>query len=288
MHRSGAGSWFGHAGRIRRAVGVWPAISAACVIVSLTLPLCATACFGAAAEAGAATTTKIKIAFAGDSIVDNYWSGISRVVDANPCLKSTVELGRFAHNGTGLTRGDRLYWPREIKRIDDAFRPALTVLSIGLNDQQFIVDDKGARTAWGAPDWTDKYRHEVDEFLKAAMATKAIVLMVGLPAMRDKTDDADVAGKNSMYIEAVKALDNPNLHYVDPWRLHASGDETFGSYGPDKNGKLVQIRTSDGQHFTVAGEDLVANYLYPKIVATLNEAGINLDQCTSRQTKDEQ
>ncbi len=109
---------------------------------------------------------KIKIAFAGDSIVDNYWSGMTRVVDANPCLKTTVELGRFAHNGTGLTRGDRLYWPREIRRIDDVFKPTLSVLSIGLNDRQFIVDGTGARTAWGAPNWLDKYRHEVDAFLK--------------------------------------------------------------------------------------------------------------------------
>src|SRR5271169_2045217 len=30
---------------------------------------------------------KIKIAFAGDSIVDNYWAGITRIVDANSCLK---------------------------------------------------------------------------------------------------------------------------------------------------------------------------------------------------------
>jgi hypothetical protein len=288
MHQSGASPRVGRAGRPRRAMNAAPAISAACVIMFLTLPLFATACFGAAAEAGAVTPAKIKIAFAGDSIVDNYWSGISRVVDANPCLKSTVELGRFAHNGTGLTRGDRLYWPREIKKINDAFKPTLSVLSVGLNDQQFIVDGKGARTAWGAPDWTDKYRHELDEFLKAAVATKAIVLLVGLPAMRDATDNTDIAGKNIMYIEAIKALDNPNLHYVDPWRLHASGNEAFGSYGPDKSGKLVQIRTSDGQHFTVAGEDLVATYLYPKIVAALNDAGVNLDQCTSRQTKGEQ
>ena len=228
---------------------------------------------------------KIKIAFAGNSIVDNYWSGVGRIIDGNPCLKSTVELGRFAHNGTGLARGDRVYWPREIKRIDDSFKPALSVLSIGLNDQQFIVDANGARTSWGAPDWTDKYRHELDEFLKAAVATQSVVLMVGMPAMREAVDNTDVTGKNAMFAAAVDALGDPNLHYVTPWRLHDAGADTFASYGPDKSGKLVQIRTPDGQHFTVAGEDLAASYLFPRIVEALGAAGKNVDQCLTKETK---
>jgi hypothetical protein len=232
------------------------------------------------------TNPKIKIAFAGDSIVDNYWSGMTRVVDANPCLKTSVELGRFAHNGTGLTRGDRLYWPREIRRIDDAFKPTLSILSIGLNDRQFIVDGTGARTAWGAPNWLDKYHHEVDEFLKASIASNAVVLLVGLPVVRDSEENADLVEKNSIYRDAIAALGAPNLHFVYPWHMKESGADTFASYGPDKTGKLVQLRTSDGEHFTIAGEDVVAAYLYPKIVAALGETGIAVGQCQTLQTKE--
>ena len=50
--------------------------------------------------------------------------------------------------------------------------------------------------------------------------------------------------------------------------------ETFASYGPDKSGRLVRYGTPDGQHFTVAGEDLAASYLFPKIVEALDAAGI--------------
>ena len=286
VFRSGSGSGIGD--RRRRALAAASALGAVCLVLSLILPLAATQ--GRAAT-GADATSKIRIAFAGDSIVDNYWSGIERIVDADPCLKNTIELGRFARNGTGLTRGDRVYWPREIRRIDDDFKPTLSVLSIGLNDQQFIVDGNGARTAWGAPDWTDKYRHEVFEFLKAAVATKAVVLMVGMPAMREARDNADITDKNAMFAEAIAALGDSNLHYIEPWRLHAAGTETFASYGPDKSGRLVQIRTPDGQHFTVAGEDLAASYLFPKIVEALDAAGKNLDQCLTnltKQSKDDQ
>jgi hypothetical protein len=264
--------------------GSW--LRAAAALLLVALPLGATPGMAATAQNDAAPV-KIRIAFAGDSIVDNYWSGVGRIIDANACLKNTVELGRFARNGTGLTRGDRVYWPREIKRIDDNFKPTLSVLSIGLNDQQFIVDGNGARTAWGAPDWTDKYRHELDEFLKAAVATRSIVLVVGMPAMREAGDNTDISGKNAMFASAVEALGDPNLHYVEPWRLHASGTDTFASYGPDKTGKLVQIRTPDGQHFTMAGEDLAASYLFPKIIEALDAAGKTLDQCLAKQTKDE-
>ena len=265
--------------------GLW--LRAATAALWLMLPLGAPPGMAATTAQNDAAPVKIRIAFAGDSLVDNYWSGVDRIVDANPCLKDTVELGRFAHNGTGLARGDRVYWPREIKRIDDTFKPTLSVLSIGLNDQQFIVDANGGRTSWGAPDWIDKYRHEVDEFLKAAVATHSIVLMVGMPAMREAIDNTDIDGKNALFAEAIAALGDPNLHYIEPWRLHAAGPETFASYGPDKSGRLVQIRTPDGQHFTVAGEDLAAGYLFPKIVEALGEAGKNLDQCLTKQSKDE-
>jgi len=284
VFRSGSGSGIGD--RWRRAFGAASALGAACLVLGLILPLAATQGRAATATGGEASS-KIRIAFAGDSIVDNYWSGIERIVDANACLKNTVELGRFARNGTGLTRGDRVYWPREIKRIDDVFKPTLSVVSIGLNDRQFIVDGNGARTAWGAPDWTDKYRHELDEFLKAAVASKAVVLMVGMPAMREAIDNTDIDGKNAMFADAIAALGDPNLRYIEPWRLHAAGTETFASYGPDKSGRLVQIRTPDGQHFTVAGEDLAAGYLFPKIVEALDAAGKNLDQCLTKQSKDE-
>jgi len=278
--RSGMGCWRGAA--ISAAMGITMGIA-----VGALLPVFSAPCLAAAGAAAGEGSAKIRIAFAGDSIVDNYWSGIERIIDGNPCLKDAVELGRFARNGTGLTRGDRVYWPREIKRVDAAFRPTLSVLSIGLNDQQFIVDGNGVRTAWGAPDWTDKYRHELDEFLKAAVETRAIVLLVGMPAMRDAKENTAIDGKNAMFAAAIGALGDPNLHYVEPWRLHADGAETFASYGPDRSGRLVQIRTTDGEHFTTAGEDLAASYLFPKIVEALDAAGKSLDRCLGRQTKDE-
>ncbi len=256
----------------------WIVATVACCVAMAALPGGARAGTDPAPKDRGVAKIVSRIAFAGDSIVDNYWEGILRVVSAKACLKGRVELGRFARNGTGLTRGDKLFWPREVRRIGDAFKPDLFVLSVGLNDRQFIVDGSGARTAWGAPDWTDKYRSLVIEFLEGAAATKAAVLIVGLPIVRDSAENADLQGKNRMFAEAVAALGAPNVQYIAPWRLRPEGDDAFSSYGPDRAGRTVQIRTSDGEHFTVAGEDLVAIYLYPKILAAFEQMGTRLDR----------
>jgi hypothetical protein len=112
---------------LRVAAATW--LHSACrtgVRSLLMIAVCSSSCVSATGEA----ITKPRIAFAGDSIVDNYWSGITRFVETNSCLKDAVEFGRFAHNATGLTRGDRVYWPREIRRIGDSScrrYPATTV-----------------------------------------------------------------------------------------------------------------------------------------------------------------
>lgn len=207
---------------------------------------------------------RIRIAFAGDSLVDNFWAGVDRVVDANSCLKNNLELGRFARNSTGLTRGDKLYWPREIKRIGETFKPNLFVISIGVNDRQ-------------------KYRLEVLEFLKGATASKAAVLWFGLPVMRNAVDNNDATEKNKMYADAVAKLGMNNVQYAEPWRLHAGAADTYAASAKGKNGKLQSIRTTDGQHFTTAGEDLLAAFAMPKIVAALSDASIQLGQCLDPQ-----
>ena len=71
VFRSGSGI----GDRPRRALGAASVLGAFCLVLSLLLSLFSTP-GRAAAAAGAEASGKIRIAFAGDSIVDNYWSGI--------------------------------------------------------------------------------------------------------------------------------------------------------------------------------------------------------------------
>ena len=109
-------------------------------------------------------------------------------------------------------------------------------------------------------------------------ASKAAVMLVGVPIVRDARENADLLEKNKMFAAAVAAVGAPHMQYVEPWRLKPTGPDAFASYGPDRNGRMVQIRTADGEHFTVAGEDVVAGYLYPKIVTAFAQMGAPLDR----------
>ncbi len=238
-----------------------------------------TATAGDAAPADA----RARIAFVGDSLAQNYWAGVMRLVANDPCLKRNVDLGRFGRPATGLANSAYFNWLREIRRVDDAYNPTVTVITIGLNDRQGIINSKGVPIVWGAPNWTDKYREQIREFLDGAVANKAIVLFVGLPVMRDGYFNADMAAKNAMYAEAVARSGAPNVRYVEPWKLNSSGRETYSVYAPDRAGRPMQIRNADGVHFTNGGDDLLALYLLPKIVGVLADAGIMVDLCLRAQ-----
>jgi hypothetical protein len=74
----------------------------------------------------------------------------------------------------------------------------------------------------------------------------------------------------------LKALNNPKIEYVAPWG--PEGENTFQPYGLDVTGSRVQIRASDGIHFTAAGYDVVAHYLWPIIVQKLQAQKIVMSE----------
>jgi hypothetical protein len=263
-------SWIGKVvrglGPRDRFVGAAAALFVAFVAVGVLSAL------GAARTARADSESRIRVAFAGDSISDGYWEGVSVTAGRDSCLKSLFEIGRFAKNSTGLTRPDRFDWVAELRRIGESFKPRLFVISLGLNDRQSVVEH-GQITMDDSPLYDDKYKERVTAVLAAAAAAKASVLWIGLPAMRAPATDKDAREKNRLFEEAIKTFGSPDIRYVEPWKLTAGGD-AFASYGPDPNGRMVQIRTPDGEHFTVAGEMLTATYLLPRITGALAQDGV--------------
>jgi uncharacterized protein len=242
---------------------------------ALILSLALTA--AAYAEPETKTEPKVKIAFVGDSTGDGIWGGFTSLVPREACLKANMELGRFAKNSTGLTRPDKFNWVDELRRLGESFKPQLFVMSLGLNDRQSVVEH-GKVTLENAPDYPAKYKERVTAALKSAVGANASLLWVGLPAMREAAADRDAREKNKLFAE----LADPRIEYVEPWKLNPTGEDKFSSFGPDGKGKMIQIRASDGEHFTSAGDMLVAAYLLPKIVATLVKAGAKLSEaCAS-------
>jgi len=133
-------------------------------------------------------------------------------------------------------------------------------------------------TQYESPEWPDVYRERVAAMLRVAVAGKAAVLWVGLAAMRENAANIDAQLKNKLFERAVADLAVSSVRYVPPWKLNERGIDVFTSYAPDRTGRMVHIRATDGEHFTAAGDELVATYVLPRIVAILGDAGIELDQ----------
>jgi hypothetical protein len=236
--------------------------------------LAISALLSAVAIAGdAPSDSKIRIAFVGDSIADGYWEGVNVAVGRDACLRSQLDIGRFAKNSTGLTRPDRFDWAAELRRVAESYKPHLFVMSLGLNDRQSVVEH-GLVTLDDSPLYADKYKGRVTAVLQGAADAKAGLMWIGLPSMRTPASDKDARDKNRLFEEAIEAFGAPDIKYIEPWKL-ASGndDDAFVSYAPDPGGHVVQIRTSDGEHFTVAGEVMTAAYLLPRMLATVGSAG---------------
>jgi uncharacterized protein len=246
---------------LSRAAAVWAA--------AIVLVLAAVAPRPAAAQGAG----KARVAFVGDSLSDGYWEGFTVLAGRDACVREGLELGRFAKNSTGLTRPDRLDWAVELRHVADSFRPHVFVMSAGLNDRQSVVEH-GQVTLDNTPEYEGKYKERITAVLAQAAAAKAALLWIGLPAMRAAATDKDARDKNRLYAEAIAAFGDPDLQYVEPWKLNGAGPDAFASYGPDQSGRMVQLRTSDGEHFTVAGEAITAVYLLPKILASVAGHGI--------------
>lgn len=220
----------------------------------------------------------IRIAFVGDSMADGLWQGVTRYIQRDPCRKALIDTRTFAKNGTGLTRLDKFNWPRELLAIDQRYKAQLYVISMGLNDRNPIYDPDGRNAQFNAKEWPEVYREKIDKLLQSAISMKASVVWLGIPSLRDPAADKEAKEKNALYAAAIAALNDPSIRYVEPWRIRPEGDDPFATYGPGENGTLIALRTADGSHFTPAGYDLLGAYLYPKIVESLRQRGIDLDK----------
>ena len=238
---------------------------------------------GLAPEAGWAQpdTTVVRIAFVGDSMADGLWGALFRRLGKDKCLAEKVKLLRKAKNGTGLTRLDQFNWIDEVAAIANDSGADMFVASVGINDRQPIVGPDKTRTDFGGPAFDTRYQANVRDLIECATAKDASILIVGLPVMLDADANADAQAKNRIFAAAVKASDTPRAAFASPWTSQPAPDE-YKPFLPNSRNAMVQVRATDGIHFTTFGYDLVMDSIYPSILASLKQRGRDLNaECSA-------
>ncbi len=114
--------------------------------------------------------------------------------------------------------------------------------------------------------WVELYGKKIEELANILKAKGVPVLWVGLPAVRGTKGTADTLFLDSLYREgAAKA----GITYVDVWDGFVDEAGRFLQKGPDFEGQIRQLRSSDGVYFTKAGARKLAHYVEREITRLL-------------------
>jgi hypothetical protein len=106
--------------------------------------------------------------------------------------------------------------------------------------------------------WDDLYRDKIDEMIGVLKAKGVPVLWVGLPAVRGTKATSDTAFLDTLYREAAGRA---GITYVDVWDGFVDEAGRFLQQGPDFEGQIRKLRSSDGVYFTRAGALKLAHYV---------------------------
>ena len=134
-----------------------------------------------------------------------------------------------------------------------------------------IAPEKRARSPNGIYEfrderWVELYNNKIDEMIGVLRSKGVPVLWVGLPVVRGPKATADTLFLDALYRNAAGKA---GITYVDVWDGFADETGRFLQKGPDFEGQIRQLRSSDGVYFTKSGARKIAHYVEREITRLL-------------------
>jgi uncharacterized protein len=114
--------------------------------------------------------------------------------------------------------------------------------------------------------WELAYIKRVDATITALKSARVPVLWVGLPSQRGTKASADSSYLNEIYRSRAEKA---GIVYVDIWDGFVDEAGQFSPQGPDYEGQIRRLRTSDGVYFTKFGARKLADYVKREIDRSL-------------------
>jgi hypothetical protein len=106
--------------------------------------------------------------------------------------------------------------------------------------------------------WAEAYGKRIDEMIAALKTDGVPVLWIGLPAIRGTRTIGDISYLNELYR---KRAEKAGIIYVDIWDGFVDDQGQYTVQGPDFEGQIRRLRSSDGVHFTKYGAEKLAHYI---------------------------
>jgi hypothetical protein len=210
----------------------------------------------------------LRVVVVGDSLADGVGFFAERVF--KPFF---VDVSRQGQISTGLARLDYYDWFARMQLIVDQYRPDLTIVMLGENDNQSLQSTDGrVETPIGTLEWAGAYETRVEQFARIATSMGGHVIWVGLPNEREDDRWEFIQRQNAIFADVAARL--PNASYFDTWNTFAAPDGGYTAYYRDGN-KVELVRADDGVHFNPEGYTLLAEK-----VASLATQDFGLDPKT--------
>ena len=199
----------------------------------------------------AATATRLAVF--GDSMATDVAAALDRFYADDP----NIVIINQSVGSSGFARPDFFDWDKTA--VDQVQKNSfdMAVMIVGINDRQTIKSPDGSLKAL-TPEWTSLYQSRVAAFVQAIRGANKPLIWVGLPPM--KADDLSAALGQISATQRLAAFAG-GAEFVDIYDRYVDENGDYSPNGPDLNGKQVQMRKSDGIHFTAAGADKLAYYL---------------------------
>ena len=191
-------------------------------------------------------SNKLRVAVIGDSLSQGLGPAIERSM--NPSVVRVLSLGRPS---TGLSREDYFNWQAGMRQIVEEFRPDLVFVLLGSNDAQAQISRDGTSIPVGSAQWVQGYRERAANLLREATRAGTHVVWVGIPIVEDRQRWDFYRRVNDIYRDTASA--DPLGTYVDTWTPFEGRDGGYTAFVRNELGDLVEVRASDGVHFTPSG-----------------------------------
>ena len=196
-------------------------------------------------------SNKLRVAVIGDSLSQGLGPAIESWM--NPSVVRVLSLGRPS---TGLSREDYFNWQAGMRQIVEEFRPDLVFVLLGSNDGQAQISPDGTAIPVGSVRWLAGYRERAANLLGEATRAGTHVVWVGIPIVRERQRWDFYRRVNDIYRDTASA--DPFGIYVDAWTPFEGRDGGYTAFVRNDRGDLVEVRASDGVHFTQTGYSFLA------------------------------
>ena len=202
-------------------------------------------------------TDPLRLWIGGDSLAGSFGPALGQTAGASGVVDATIDY----KVSSGLADQGIRDWQQHAEDKMASENPDAVVFIIGTNDAS-IANTYDSNND-GVADWEVNYREKIDHMMETFVggARHRTVFWLGPPTLGEHNLDRGAAMLGPVMREEAQKY-APDVVYVDTYRLFEGPDGAYSRYLDDAKGDSVQMRISDGIHFTVDGADYLANIIY--------------------------